>query len=159
MKKKNKNNNIILFSIIGIVLVILILIIIFLIPKKSNKKDNFEGIYILPGIPEDKDRVKVSNHTLNKEQCVEDICVRNVVINCYSDKGGIEYQITNKGKEKKTGYLKMEFDNFTATIVYQDLEKGKYVDGYSGYSGYDLRKVKSYRLKKLSDSDYQSIVK
>ena len=124
----------------------------------QTPKENPNGVNILPGIPDDPDRVTISNRALKKEQCVNDICVKKVVVTCYPDRGSITYKITNKGKEKVSGYLKLEFENFTGYLVYNDLKPGKTTDGYVGYSGYDLRNVKEYKLKKLSNSDYSAFV-
>ena len=156
MAKKKRNLIIILIIIVFLLLIIGILYKVF--SSKNVEDPNFQGVTILPGIPNDPDRVTVTNWKMKKEQCVNDICVKSVKITCYEDRGNITYKITNKSKDKKSGYLKLVFDNYTATIVYEELEPNKTTDGLTGYSGYDLRKVKEYKLQELKTTDYSALV-
>lgn len=157
MANKSKKKN----AIIVVIIILVVLLIIGLIVKWYTSRvvedPNFEGVTILPGIPNDPNRSTISNWKLKKEQCIDDICVKNVKITCYDDRGNITYVVTNKGKEKASGYLKLVFENYSAIIVYKDIEPGKSSDGFTGYSGYDLRKVNNYKLEKLKNNDYAII--
>ena len=126
--------------------------------KKKSIEDYPERVYILTDVPDDPNRVVVSNKNLNKEQCVGNICIRNLKITCYEDRGNITYTIRNRGGKKASGYLKLVFDNYTGYVIYDNLKSGKSVEGMTGYSGYDLRKIKTYKLEGLTDSDYYVFV-
>ena len=96
MKKLSKKNKII-FLIASILFVLLIIIVICVLAFNHSKvEEDPSKITILPGILDDPDRVTVSSWKLNKEQCVNNICVRNVQIVCYDDRGNINYKITNR---------------------------------------------------------------
>ena len=152
-----KNKKWILFIILIVLFIVLIILAFF---NHGKKESDDEGkIKILSGVYNDPDCVTITNQSLKKEQCINDLCVRNVVLNSYPNKGSITYKITNKSNKELSGYLKLVFDSYTAYIVYDKLGAGKTEDGYVGYSGFDLRNEKEYKLQKLTDSEYSAIIK
>ena len=160
MNKKVNNKKMYLWICLIIMILIIVIVVLFAISNNTPKANkNPDAVSIIPGVPDDPNRITVTNKNMKKEQCVNDICIKDVVVTCYPDRGSIKYKITNKGKSEVSGYLKMVFDNYTGYIVYNNLGGGKTEDGYIGYSGYDLRKIKEYQLRKLSNSEYSVIVK
>ena len=101
--------------------------------------------------------VKISDKLL-KEQCLNDICVKRVMIYYIGKDGRVEYQVTNKGKKKASGALKLVFDtNDSVYVVYNKLKKGETIKGvvtftnsnFSNVNDYKLVEVKKDELKKL----------
>ena len=124
-------------------------------------KNTRSGVYVTPGITEDSSRVTISNSNLNASRCVGDICLNHVKINCYSDKGLVEYNLVNNGSSAASGklYLNLQLSSgtHTAIIVYENVAAGGREKGYYGYDGFDLRDVTSYSISAYDPVDDQSI--
>lgn len=148
MNKKDKTRNIVIAVLVVAILILLILIIVNIF--KTDDTKTTEGVYIVPGEYTDPNLVKVTNRNLKKEQCVDNICVSNIVINCDESYGKIDYVIKNKNKSKKSGYLKITIGDYSSYIIYNELGAGKSKNEYIFYNGYDLRKAKNYSIKKLT---------
>ena len=157
MSKKKK------YLIIMIIIIILILLLI--IVTNVFNKDNInineleEGAYILPGEVKNTDMKKVSNRGLKKEKCIDDICISNVYIECSKDGGYVHFSVTNKGKETKSGYLKLIIGDLDSVIIYSKVEPGKTKKSSTQYSDKDLGKAKDYSIQEFTTDDYKRIVK
>ena len=152
MNKKDRIRNIVVVVLVVAILILLILIILNIF-KKDDKKKVTEGVYIVPGEYTDPNMKKVTNRNLKSEKCVDKICVSNIVINCDKDYGKIDYVIKNKGKGKKSGYLKITIGDYSSYIIYNDLGSGKSKKEYIFYNDYDLRKADDYSIRKLTDAE------
>ena len=97
-------------------------------PKKTERKSSAES---------QEERRSGSNTAsissskkLQKEHCVDNICVSNVYIYYVDDRGEIKYTVENKSSSSKKGYLKMNFNGneiYLNYIKYFTLQK-KHID-------------------------------
>lgn len=126
--KKNKT-----LIVIGLVVIILVVLaVVFLLSSVSNKKDDElpekklgkEQTSIFYNEPY-KDAEKITSKQLAKEHCLDDVCIKDLTIYYTEFSNNIELNIVNKGKDTKTGYLKIVFDDKAMTVAYKNLEKGK----------------------------------
>ena len=152
MSKKRK----IAIVVVSILLIVFILIILlFISPKDELNLDDYPSskVYIIRG-QKNPDEKTVTNKNLKKEQCVNNICVKNVIITINGNISQITYKITNKGDEPSFGYLKMVFNGDDKQFLIYDLQAGETKDGQIGVHGRDLSKYKKYELQELLDTDY-----
>ena len=110
--------------------------------------------------PNRKEVVVSASTDKDKSNCVNNICVTNVDVSCYSDRGVINFTVVNNNSSAVTsGYLKLYVGDYSALIWYSALNgKGTY-NGFHAYEGYDLRSVDSkyYYVSELDDADITSI--
>ncbi len=130
MKKINwKDKTLLPIVLIAVVFIAIVLILVFsAISKKNVEESKKEGsgeqktvFYNEPY----KDATKITNETLAREHCVDDICVKDLVIYYTKSANNIEFNLFNKGKKKATGYLKIVFDDKAMTVAYNSLESNK----------------------------------
>ena len=116
-------------------------------------KGTRSGVYITPGITEDSSRSTITNTNLNSTKCVDDICLSHVKISCYSDKGLVEYDLTNNNSSTKSGTIYLSLGDHKAIVVYNNLAAGQTEKGYYGYDGFDLRGVTTYSISAFDEID------
>lgn len=95
---------------------------------------------------------------LQKEHCVDNICVSNVYIYYVDDRGEIKYTVENKSSSSKKGYLKMNFNGNEIYLNYDFSQNGNKYENIASYTGTDIGKVKNYTLKKLTKKEEKSII-
>ena len=100
------------------------------------------------------------NDELSAKHCINEICIENVVF-YYNDKvGRVEYTITNTSKKKKSGYLKMVFNNTTSLLItYSDLESNESIKSESQYMGIEIEDKSDYKLVELTEEEINKIIK
>ena len=97
MKKFIKEHRNIVIIIVSVLLVLLIIIAIILATKGHKNLKKMPNEYIIQEREVELPGTKVvSNDNLNSEQCLDGICVSNVVIHSTTDQGRVECTITNK---------------------------------------------------------------
>ena len=153
--KKNR----ILIIVILLIILIVVGVILFI---NSRVKDTGRGndykfkdeVIEIPGSTTYKNDVLSAKHCLNK------ICIENVVF-YYNDKmGRVEYTITNTSKRKKSGYLKMVFNNTTSLLItYSDLESNESIKSESQYMGIEIEDKSDYKLVELTEEEINKIIK
>lgn len=169
LKKKinefDRKKLIFVFSVI--LLLLLLLIIINIIHSKDDNVDTpskidvskIKGIYVSDERTHYDDSVFLSGKRLSKEKCFDDICVSDIKITCNEKSGEIEYVLKNNNKSKKAIYLKIVIGKYRGYIIKENVDSSVKINGYIGYSGYDLRKTKSYKLQPMTDDEIKAIVK
>ena len=152
--KKNR----ILIIVILLIILIVVGVILFL---NSGNKDTGRGndykfkeeVIEIPG------STTYKNDELSAKHCLNKICIENVVF-YYNDKmGRVEYTITNTSKRKKSGYLKMVFNNKSLIIAYNDLKSMETVKSESQYMGIEIEDKSDYKLVELTEEEINKIIK
>lgn len=152
--KKNR----ILIIVILLIILIVVGVILFI---NSRVKDTGRGndykfkeeVIEIPG------STTYKNDELSAKHCLNKICIENVVF-YYNDKmGRVEYTITNTSKRKKSGYLKMVFNNKSLIIAYNDLKSMETVKSESQYMGIEIEDKSDYKLVELTEEEINKIIK
>ena len=100
-----------------------------------------------------------SLESLKKKHCLDDVCIKNIMIYYRKNSGRIEYEIVNNGKRKVSGAFKLKFDNGNSTyIVYTKLKKGESRKGVISFSNNDYSNVYDYTLNKLKDKELKKLL-
>ncbi len=126
MKKINwKSKTLLPIVLIAVVLVAVVLVLIASVILKKDDEDirkkSGKQTSVFINDPY-KNATKITNSKLAKEHCVNDICVKDLVIYYTDTVNNIEFDLINKGKEKATGYLKVVFGDKEMTVSYDALE-------------------------------------
>ena len=158
MKKKLSDRNVVIVIIIILILILLILGLIFgrkkTIPKLDSEKYNFSD-----SIDELPNTETYTNDKLKESHCIDGICVEDVTLYYDGNRGRIEYNIYNKSKKNKSGYLKMFYGKEYVVIRYKDLEPGNTIKGKSSYKNMEISDKDDYVLKKMTNEEIKSIKK
>lgn len=153
-----------------IVIAILILILcMFGIAKLVNILSSKENKYTASTVQEvefidklgtDSNRKSITLKSSNtNSKCYNDICVTNVKVLCYDNRGVVEFTVTNNSSSKKDGgYLKLTIGSYSAVIWHDEVDSGSSVDGFHSYEGYDLKSSSTYSVSGLDDDDKSTIV-
>ncbi len=144
LDKKKK----IIFITIVLVVSILLIIIGFLVGKKDDKN--------LSNYPEGTKLI--TNSKLQKEKCIDNICISDLHIYYVSKEGSVEFMLENKKDVKTSGYYKIVLGDEQLIVYYEFDGKGKYKSRAS-YDGEDLSKARDYKFEKLTKEDEKGIVK
>ena len=140
----SKGKKILIIIILIAIVVLLFVIAINVLGSRQNSNSDY---------------VKVTNNGLKKEQCINDICISNVYIICTKIGGTIHFTVKNNSKKTKSGYLKINFDDYNTFIVYSKVEPGKTKNGFTTYHNHDLTKTNDYSISELTNDDLSRIVK
>lgn len=143
----DKKKKIILITIV--LLVSILLIIIGALVGRNDDKD-------LSNYPEGTKLI--TNSKLQKEKCIDNICISDLHIYYVSKEGSVEFTLENKEDKKTSGYYKIVLGNEQLIVYYEFNGKEKY-ESKAGYSDVDLSKAKDYKFEKLSKEDEKNIVK
>ncbi len=168
-KKINElDRKVLIFVFSAILLLLLLLIVINTIHNKDNDDvdtpskidvSKIKGVYVSDERTYYDDSVFLSGKRLSKEKCFDDICVSDIKIICNEKSGEIDYVLKNNGENKKSIYLKIVIGKYSGYIIKENVDSKVKTEGHIGYSGYDLRKTKSYKLKPMTDDEIKAIVK
>jgi len=71
-----------------------------------------------------RDATVISNGNLDKEHCLDDVCIQNLKIYQGSSYYNVELQIVNKTGEAKTNQLALVFGDRVLFVSYKDLKGG-----------------------------------
>lgn len=155
-------------KIIYIILVLIFLLLLFILIYIFRDKDKYiyeyldeqnKNIVVKDTIKEKTGTFIRSLDSLSKEHCINDICIKKVIIYYIGDEGRIEYEITNKSKKKVSGALKLEFDNDKTTyIIYNKLKKKETVKGTISFTGTDLSNVYNYKLYEVEKDELKKLL-
>lgn len=162
MKKIDwKNKAVLPIVLISIVLVAVMLVLIFSnITKKkdgdSKKSKSNEQTSVFFNNPY-KDAKKITNKTLSKEHCLDDICVKNLTIYYTKESNNIELTLVNKGKKAATGYLKVVFGNKAMTVFYDSLKKESPYTIQLGKE--ELSETSDFTVRELTNEELAKIKK
>lgn len=141
-------------------LLFLLALVVILATKKHNATKGMSNEYI---INEEKVELAgtkvVSNDNLSAEQCLNDICVSNVVVYSTTSQGRVECTITNNSEKEKSGYLKIVLGDKKLVLGYKKLAVGDSITTTSQFNGYSLQDIDNYSLEKLTNSERKAIVK
>ena len=160
MKKFIKEHRNIVIIIVSVLLVLLIIIAIILATKGHKNLKKMPNEYIIQEREVELPGTKVvSNDNLNSEQCLDGICVSNVVIHSTADQGRVECTITNKSEKKKKGYLKLVFNDKKLVVSYATLAVNDSTKAYAQFSGYSLQDVSDYSLEKVTKEEKKAFAK
>ena len=74
--------------------------------------------------------------------------------------GRIEYQVTNKGKKKVSGALRLEFDTKDSVyVIYDKLKKGETKKGVIAFTDSNFSNVNEYKLVEVNKRELKKILK
>lgn len=164
MINKSKYKKLICLGLIILTVVLFVFILSVLFKKeKYNVYDYYdksnENIVVSKDHKEKPGTLIRSTETLKKEHCKDDLCIKNIIIYYIKDEGRIEYEITNKGKRKATGALKLKFDNGNKIfIVYNKLKKNEIKKGVISFSKNDFSNVYDYTLSFASKKELDKLL-
>ena len=152
---KNKKKIIIIASGFVVSIVILLLIVGNAVQKgsiktKSDEKRELNGITLVEGIATDTNRHEIS---MNATQCVGTICIRDVILKSYADRGQVEFTFVNNGTEPQSGELNLKLGNYTALVAYRNVPAGGTSPGMYGYTGANLQSVDNFTVSLPSSLD------
>lgn len=165
MKKFNLKNKP-LIMIIGVVILIIVSVLMFLIGKMLGaKKENIikennlnEQTTVFINKPY-KNAKKITSKKLSKEHCLNDICIKDLVIYYTDESNNIELKVVNKGKKPATGYLKIVFGEKAMTVAYNSLDKKK-SSPYTIQLGKEkLPDISDFTVRKLTSGEMSKIKK
>lgn len=146
-----------------IVSVLLIFLLALAVILSTKKKQSFKAMNNNYEIIEKEVELAgtkvVSNDNLSTEQCLNDICVSNVVIYSTTNQGRVECTITNKTEKEKSGYLKIVLGDKKLVLGYKKLAAGDSITTTSQFNGYSLQGIDNYSLEKLTKAERKTIVK
>ena len=160
MKKKTVK---ILLIVIAVILLLVGIVEIIHFSRKEETPNNTnkfsENHYNIASEVEEAPGTKVyTSPTLDKEHCLDTICVENVSF-YYTDEGGrMEYTVINKSDKAASGFLKLVFGNQSLKIVYQDVPAGGKTKSGTFYSQKKIQSMEDYHLEHLSDDEYKKII-
>ena len=148
----------ILIIVVAIVLLVIVGITLFLTSGmrgriKGNHYNIEETVIDLPGT------ITYKNNSLAAEHCLNKICISDAVFYYNDEVGRVEYNITNTSKKKKSGYLKMVFDNQSLIVIYKDLKPNETIKSESQYMGIEIRDKNDYKLHELTKEEISKLVK
>ena len=156
MKFIKKNRILIIVILLIILIVVGVILFINSKPKDTGRGNDYkfkEEVIEIPG------STTYKNDELSAKHCLNKICIENVVF-YYNDKmGRVEYTITNTSKKKKSGYLKMVFNNKSLIIAYNDLKSMETVKSESQYMGIEIEDKSDYKLVELTEEEINKIIK
>lgn len=155
--------------IVSILLVILLLFgVSNLVSLLSNNKKYKEanGIDFIDKLGEDENRksfsvnvneVKIDSEDENSETIKEDctsknICISDVDVLCYEDRGVIEFTVVNKSSsDSNGGFLNLKIGGYTAVIWYDAVKAGASVKGFHSYDEYDFKSLIDEETKEFKE--------
>lgn len=100
----------------------------------------------------------ITNSRLQKEKCIDNICISDLHVYYVSKEGSVEFMLENKKDVKTSGYYKIVLGDKQLIVYYEFDGKEKY-KSEAGYSDIDLSKAKDYKFEKLTKEDEKKIVK
>lgn len=157
MMKDNKNKKMFIILPIIILSFLLILVGVSYAGKLNGKRnDGYNNYVISDKISELDGTTVVKSDELSREHCLDDICVKDVVVYNNND-GRIEYVIVNNGSKETSGILKMNFGDISAYVAYSALQPGQSVKSLTVFHMQDYSNVKDYKLEKLTDDELSKI--
>lgn len=139
-------------KIILITIVLLVSILLIIIGALVGRKDDKD----LSNYPEGTKLI--TNSRLQKEKCIDNICISDLHVYYVSKEGSVEFMLENKKDVKTSGYYKIVLGNEQLIVYYKFAGKGKY-KSKAAYSDIDLSKAKDYKFEKLTKEDEKTIVK
>ena len=92
-------------------------------PSNKDSVSNYSEHYIYDNDIY-RDATVISNDNLNKEHCLDNICIKNLKIYQGPSYYNVELQIVNKTEEDKTNQLALVFGDRVLFVSYKDLKKG-----------------------------------
>ena len=139
-------------KIILITIVLLVSILLIIIGALVGRKDDKD----LSNYPEGTKLI--TNSRLQKEKCIDNICISDLHVYYVSKEGSVEFMLENKTDVKASGYYKIVLGN-EQLIVYYEFDGNDKYKSKAGYSDIDLSKAKDYKFEKLTKEDEKTIVK
>ena len=139
-------------KIILITIFLLVSILLIIIGALVGRKDDKD----LSNYPEGTKLI--TNSRLQKEKCIDNICISDLHVYYVSKEGSVEFMLENKKDVKTSGYYKIVLGDEQLIVYYEFDGKDKY-KSKAGYSGIDLSKAKDYKFEKLTKEDEKTIVK
>lgn len=139
-------------KIILITIVLLVSILLIIIGALVGRKDDKD----LSNYPEGTKLI--TNSKLQKEKCIDNICISDLHVYYVSKEGSVEFMLENKKDVKTSGYYKIVLGDKQLIVCYEFDGKEKY-KSEAGYSDIDLSKAKDYKFEKLTKEDEKTIVK
>lgn len=152
MGKILKNKKVIALLIVVILIIILVVSISFF-HKKDESKLPKPAYGFTGNVVEEEGTFIRDIDSLKKSHCVDNICVKNLMIYYKNKNGRIEIEIVNNNKRSANGKLTIKFDNDVKYNIEYDLKGKETIKTSIQYDGDDLSNVYDYTLKKaVSDS-------
>lgn len=150
-----KNRRVLIGIVVGLLVVLLFIALIFVFcnnskdyKTESNNFIRYEGEYTEPDFGD------VSSDTLSQNHCDDNICFSIIKIVCNESKGTIYYKISNVGNElKKSGYYKINFNNDTIYLSYNNLNVNESNTSTNTYYDVDLTKITDFNFTLISDKE------
>ncbi len=136
----------------------LLLLFVFIKNENVNKKEsNLINDYKFSSSEKYKDAEIITNDKLKSNHCIDNICISNLIIYQAKSYCNIEMNITNKGKFKASGYLKLVFKDQEMTVKYNNLES-KATRNYTIHLNENkLNDMSDFKVRKLTKDELKNI--
>lgn len=156
MKRNQK-----LITILTVVIIAFLLILLVISSKGSLKgKESNDNQYRISDYEvELPDTIVTKNDKLTKGHCLDDICVKDVVIYDANGEGRIEYTIVNNGSEKATDILKLNFGDSFTYVAFTDLSSNNSVRSKTIYKVGNYKNIEDFKIERLTEEELGKIVR
>lgn len=158
----SKKNRKILLYIVAVVASIFLLVGLIVIlstndhGKKEEGKIGKNNYKIVTG-KEYEDVTVITNDTLKKEHCLDDICIKDLTIYYFNNYNSIELDIINKGLKSATGYMKVVFGDLERTVAYKDLKQNGEVHYIIQLDKVKVPNTDDFSIRKLTKEEEKMI--
>jgi len=153
--KKNKRMFIIIPTII--ISFLLILFGISQIGKNSSSITDNNQYRVSDTVVELDGTKIIKNQQLTDGHCLDDICVKDLVVYDLNGEGRIEYTISNNGSSEASDFLKLNFGNSYIYIHYSALQPGRSVKSRTIYRSGDFTNINDFTIEKLTAEELNKI--
>lgn len=159
MSNEQKRKVIIVVTIVLALVILITGITLAFRSGKSNKgkkvidDELYKNNYTIVNGEKYADATVITNNTLKKDHCLEDICIRNLTIYQATDYNNVEMTVVNNGKGTATGSLALVFGDRVLVISYNSLDGGKSASHRIQLNKRRLTNTDDFIVRKLSKEE------
>ena len=156
----NKRKNAIIVGPILVLAFLFLIVGIVYFGKKDGNNEPLNSQYrISDNHVEYPGSETIKSDKLTQEHCLDNICVKDVVIYQAENEGRIEYTIVNKGSSEASDILKLNFGDTFTYITFTILQPGRSVSSRTIFRDGDYTNVDDYTLEYLTAEEKEKIVR
>lgn len=156
-----RKRNIILYSIVVVASILLLVgLIVILSLKPEDKKEEIKigkNNYRIETGKEYENATVITNDTLRKEHCVDEICIKDLTIYYFNDYNNIELEIINKGLDNASGYIRVTFGDLERTVAYKNLKKNEKTHYIIQLGDKKVPDTSDFKVRKLTSKEEKKI--